>query len=122
MKLTLLSIDSREGLISLACEGSVTSADFSPDGKNPMESIIGPLWSRNKILLDFSRTSYIDSSAIGWLINTHKEFKKNGGAIVVHTIPPKVEQVLNLLKIGKVVPLAKDAETGKTLLNGGAQG
>ena len=122
MKLTLLSIDSREGIINLACEGSVTSTDFSSDGKNPLEAIMGPLWSKNKVLLDFEKTSYIDSSAIGWLINTHKEFKKSGGGIVIHTIPAKVEQVLNLLKIGKVVPLSKDADAAKALLNGGVPG
>src|SRR5688500_9988319 len=117
MKLVLLSIE-KEGYIRIGSEGSITSDDFTSGGKNPLESIIGPAWASNRVLLDMEKNSYFDPSAIGWLINCHKEFKKSGGVLVVHSIPPKVEQVLNLLKIGKVLPLASNEHTAKALLSG----
>jgi anti-anti-sigma factor len=117
MKLTLLSFE-KEGYIRLAAEGNITSADFSADGRNPLEAVLGPNWPKLRVMLDLGRTTYVDSSAIGWLINCHKEFKNGGGKIVVHSIPPKVEQVFTLLKIGKVVPLARDEASAKDLLNG----
>ena len=67
MKLSLLSIDPG-GFIRLANEGNITSADFTADGKNPFEALIGANWSTHRVLLDLDKTAFIDSAAIGWLI------------------------------------------------------
>jgi len=117
MKLNLLSFE-KEGYIKLAAEGNITTADFSSDGKNPLEGVLGANWSKHRVLLDLKHTTYVDSSAVGWLINCHKGFKSGGGMMVVHSIPTKVEQVFSLLKIGKVLPLAADEAAARVLING----
>lgn len=117
MKLTLLSIE-KEGYVRIGAEGNITSNDFTADGKNPLEGVLGPHWAANRVLLGLDRASYIDSSAVGWLINCHKDFKQSGGTFVIHSVPPKVDQVLNLLKIGKVIPIAPDEASAKAMLNG----
>ncbi len=104
MKLSLVSIE-KEGFVRIATEGNITSTDFLADGKNPLQPILGQAWAGNKVLLDMDKTNYIDSTAIGWLIGCHKEFKGQGGMFVVHSVQPAVKQVLDLLKIGKVVPI-----------------
>ena len=106
MKLSLVSIE-KEGLIRVATDGNITSTDFQADGKNPLEQIMGQTWSSNKVLLDMDKTAYIDSTAIGWLISCHKEFKGHGGVFVVHSVQPAVKQVLDLLKSGTVVPIVE---------------
>jgi len=107
MKISLVSIE-KEGLIRVATDGNITSNDFHADGKNPLEQVMGLTWSTNKVLLDMDKTNYIDSTAIGWLISCHKEFKNKGGVFVVHSVQPAVRQVLDLLKIGKVVPIVEN--------------
>lgn len=116
MKLTLLSIE-KDGTIRVATDGNITTADFDPGAKNPLENVLGENWFSSRVLLNMEKTDYIDSSAIGWLINSHKHFKDGSGALVVHSVQPSVRQILELLKIGRVVPLAKDeAEARKMAL------
>ena len=107
MKLNLVSIE-KTGLVKLATQGNITSADIDASGPNPMEQSIGRNWAQSRVLLDMSDTQYIDSSAIGWLIGTSKQLKDAGGTMVVHGVQPAVRQVLDLLKVGRVVPIVED--------------
>ena len=113
MKLTLLSIE-KDGTIRVATDGNITTADFEAGAKNPLENLLGKPGS-TRVLLNMEKTDYIDSSAIGWLIGSHKHFKDGGGALVAHSVQPSVRQILELLKIGRVVPLAKDEAEARSL-------
>jgi anti-anti-sigma factor len=117
MKLTLVSIE-KEGLIRAATEGNITGTDFTPDGKNPLETLLGLTWSSTRVLLDFSKTSYIDSSAIGWLIGTSRAFRDAGGTFVIHSIQPAVRQILEVLRVGQVVPTAMDEAAARKIATG----
>ena len=119
MKLSLVAID-KEGFIRVATDGNITSAAFNgdPTGKALMEGALGATWSANKVIMDFSKTNYIDSTAIGWLISANKQFKTNGGQLVIHSVQPAVRQVLDLLKIGKVVPIVDDEAAARALVTG----
>ena len=117
MKLTLVSIE-KEGIIRAATEGNITGTDFSADGKNPLETLLGLTWSSTRVLLDFSKTSYIDSSAIGWLIGTSRAFRDAGGTFVIHSIQAPVRQILEVLRVGQVVPTASDEAAARKILTG----
>ena len=107
--LNLVAID-KDGCIHVATSGSVTAAEAHFLGKNPLETILGATWPVNRVLVDFSKTDFIDSSAIGWLINSAREFRLRGGRLAVHSVTPRVRQMLNLLKIGQLVPLLADEQ------------
>jgi anti-anti-sigma factor len=117
MKLTLLSIE-KDGIVRVATDGNITTADFEAGAKNPLEALLGETWFNTRVLLSMEKTDYIDSSAIGWLIGSQKHFKDGGGALVVHSVQPSVKQILELLKIGRVVPLAKDEAEARSLALG----
>jgi anti-anti-sigma factor len=120
MKLTLLSIES--GYVRAAAEGRITSEDFLTTGeKHHMEALLGSNWATMKVLLDMSRVSYVDSSAVGWLINCNKQFKTNGGMLVLHSIPVNVGQIFELLNIGKVLTLVENERAAKALVTGVVQ-
>ena len=85
-----------------------------------LEQVMGQTWSANKVLLDMDKTNYIDSTAIRWLISCHKEFKNKGGVFVVHSVQPAVRQVLDLLKIGKVVPIVENEAAARAFAIGAA--
>lgn len=105
MNIRLLSIE-REGVIRLATSGTITAHNFDPSGRNPLERILGQTWSTMRVAVDMSQTSYVDSSAVGWLIATAKAFKTGGGRVVLYDVPPGVRQMLDLLKVDRLVPLA----------------
>ncbi|MFT3789115.1 MAG: STAS domain-containing protein [Tepidisphaeraceae bacterium] len=118
VNISLVSIE-KEGLVRLASNGSITAANFDPSGRNPLERILGQNWASFKVLLDMKQTTYIDSSAIGWLIGSHKAFKAAGGVLVLHDIPATIRQMLDLLHVGKVIPITENAQAARELANGG---
>ena len=87
--------------------------------RNALEEAVGPSWAAQKILLDFDQVTYIDSSAIGWLISCHRDFKQAGGMLVLHSVPRSVKQVLDILRVGKIIPMVTDESEGRALLSTG---
>ena len=121
VNLSLVAIE-KEGLVKLAASGSITADNFDPSGKNPLERILGQNWSSFRVLLDMKLTTYIDSSAIGWLIGSHTAFNKHGGTMVIHDVPPNIKQMLDLLHVGKVVPIAPNAQAARDMVNSNTGG
>ena len=119
MKLQLLSIE-KDGLVKIATQGNITSADIDAAGPNPMQQILGVNWHQSRVLLDMTDTQYIDSSAIGWMIGTSKQLKDGGGTLTVYGVQPAVRQVLDLLKVGRVVSIVEDEEAAVAVAKGAA--
>ncbi|HVS71840.1 MAG TPA: STAS domain-containing protein [Phycisphaerae bacterium] len=109
-KLFLLSEDA--GVYHLAAEGEATALDFTAAGPSAFEQILGPNWTARRVLLDMDRLSYLDSTAIGWLITSQKAFRSGGGFLAMHSLQPQVRNLLNLLKFERVVPMAEHAQAG----------
>lgn len=116
LKLSLANRDD-SGIAHLANEGEIIAADFTAHGPNPFEKALGPEWASMKIVLDLDRTPYIDSSGIGWLIQSQKEAKTRGGKIVLAGVSPQVRQVLDMLKIHRIVPIAPTRAEATQLFN-----
>ncbi len=118
MKLTLISRS--PGLIQVSCAGQVTQINLQAED-DPLFSILGHEDCAHSILVDLSQAQFIDSSGVGWMLKSHKHCKQAGGRIIFHSAPPLVRQTLELLQMGKVLCLAKDAKTARTLVEHGLQ-
>lgn len=119
MKINLIAIE-KQGYVRLQAHEAITVADFSLDGGNPLQQVLGPGWASNRIMLDLSLTDYIDSSAVGWLISTQSAVRKAGGRFVIHQLQPRVRQILDVLKVAKAVPIVGTADEAiAVLLDGG---
>lgn len=114
MKLTLISRTPELTLV--ACEGHVTQITLHASG-DPLESLLSPGACAETILMDLSQAQFIDSSGVGWMLKCHKHCKQAGGRIIYHSAPPLVRQTLELLQMGKVLSLAKDAKTARALVD-----
>mgnify|MGYP000879405806 CR=1 FL=1 len=121
LKLSMVSIE-KGGVILVAAEGNITSSDVDPTSTNPLQTLLGATWCTNRVLLNMELSGYIDSSAIGWLMSTQKQFKDAGGKFVIYNVQPAVRQLLDMLKIGRILPIADDeAGARKLLAEGGAK-
>lgn len=56
----------------------------------------------NRIVFDFSKTVFMDSSGIGILLNRYKQMHGSGGQVAFYGAGP---QVMRILKIGGVLGL-----------------
>ena len=105
MQLTLDEIDDN-GLVHVTTDGDITALDV--EARNPIEEVVGHKWSTNRVVLDMSGVSYVDSMAIGWLIDCQRKFQKEGGQLVLHSVQPGVRQMFDTLKLGSLFPIAED--------------
>ena len=116
MKMSLISID-KGGFVRLSVDGEITCRDLhAGDGHNPLEKVLGESWANNRVLLSLAKTGFMDSSAIGWLLECQRKFKAAGGKLVLHSASPRVQDVFDLLKIGKALNLKENEKTAIELL------
>jgi anti-anti-sigma factor len=115
MKLTVLSTDN--DLTRLQNEGDITQLDFRA-GTDLLADVVGPDCYRRKVLINLDKTPYIDSAGVGWLVMCHKHFKEAGGRLVIHTIPPMVNQILRLLRMPEILHIAADDQAAQALARG----
>ena len=116
MKLDLLSNENK--LIRIQNKGTITLVDVN--GDNPLETLLGTDCFPNKILLNLEQTNYIDTAAVSWLIHCHKACEDAGGRFIIHSIPPMVAQMLELLRMNEILRVAED-ETRALAMAQGAQ-
>src|SRR5579871_5922363 len=103
-----LVVESSDGaVVHVACADDITLYDFRA-GENPLEDVLGKDCYTRKVVLSLQKSCYIDSAGIGWLVMCHKRFRDAGGCLVIHTIPPMVHHVLNLLGLVDVLNMASD--------------
>lgn len=114
--LNLVSVE-KDGCVRIASRGNITAAEMPPGAKNPLESLLGETWPDNRIILDFSKTDFLDSTAIAWLISTSKHFRSTGGRWAIYSAQPRVRQMLDLLKIGRIIPIVSDEAAARTLIS-----
>lgn len=57
-----------------------------------------------KIVFDFSRTAFMDSSGIGIILNRYKEMERSGGTVALYGADRQILRVLMIGGIAKLVP------------------
>ena len=120
MKLNVVSIEKE--LVRVQAEGDITTYDFTADGRNPFESLLGSRWAAHQVLVDLRTVPFVDSSAIGWLMTSRREFERGGGLVVLHSVQPRVRQVFDLLHVGKAVPVVDNEQAALTVVAAAAAG
>lgn len=68
------------------------------------------------IVIDLSGLSFIDSTGLGCLIGTIKDFRQAGLGIVLAAPSAVTRQILDITMLSKVVPIAATCEEGAALL------
>ncbi len=115
LKLTVVSDDGN--LVRVQCEGEISQVKFQLND-NPLESLVGPEVYKRKLVLNLERVEFLDSSGISWLVVSHKHCQQQGGTLVLHSIPPRIHQVLQFCRMDKLLKLAEDETAANALLAG----
>ena len=114
-KLNLISIDP-DGAVRVASAGDFAAGDFSPHAMNAFEVILGRTWASQWVLLDLSRTHFVDSAAVGWQLTSQRKFREGGGGLAVHSATPRVRQMFELLRLELMLPLMPDEAAARDYL------
>lgn len=57
-----------------------------------------------RIVFDFTRTEFMDSSGIGVLLTRYKQMERSGGQVTLYGAGPRVRKILAVAGIARLVP------------------
>lgn len=70
--------------------------------------VSSPLISANHLILDLSQADYVETPGFRWLLRHVKDLESRGKTLTVVGLSPSVERAFNLLKLNRVIGVAKD--------------
>ncbi len=65
----------------------------------------------NRIIFDFSKTEFMDSSGIGVLLNRYKQMARSGGTVFLYGANAQVRRVLTVGGMDKLIPCLDEEKT-----------
>ncbi|MCI8513084.1 MAG: STAS domain-containing protein [Lachnospiraceae bacterium] len=80
--------------------------------RKEMEEQLGRHYVR-RIVFDFSKTRFMDSSGIGVLLGRYKEMKGRGGDTVLCGLNEQIRRILKISGIPGLMPCCEDWQTAR---------
>jgi anti-anti-sigma factor len=106
------------GVVHVAAHGDAQTTDFGASKLAHFDGLLGSNWAESRVVLNMENVPYVVSAAIGWLLTSQKGFRAAGGTLVLHSVQPAVANVLKLLKVERVIPIATDEGGAMAMLQG----
>lgn len=69
------------------------------------------------ILIGLRDVTLLNSTGIGFLLQLNRQVKRLGGRLVLHSLPPYVRQVIDFMKLDKVLQIAKGEQDAHKMLS-----
>jgi len=63
-----------------------------------------------KVVIDLGAVNYLDSASIGCLMDVHRLLQERGGALRLSGLQPRVETMISMTGVHKIVPLHREEE------------
>ena len=63
-----------------------------------------------QVLIDLAAVGYLDSASIGCLMVVHRLLQEKGGALRLSGLQPRVETMISMTGVHKIVPLDRHEE------------
>lgn len=83
------------------------------------DEILGVIKSgRTRLVLDLGDVRFVDSSGLSVLVSTLKSARSVGGDVVLASLKPEVESIIELTRLHRVLSLFGDQETAVASLAG----
>jgi anti-anti-sigma factor len=71
-----------------------------------------------KVLLDFSKVTYVDSATIGCLMDLYRQASGKGGALKLAGVQKRVETMLTMTNTQKIIEVHPDAASALASFGG----
>jgi anti-anti-sigma factor len=105
-----LEIDEGD-LVLCRLEGDITVPDT--EARDAFATLLGSACYGRTVLLSLAKTSFVDSSGIGWLIVNHRHFRDSGGQLILYDVPASVGQALEFVRLHSYLTIVADAAAAR---------
>ena len=94
-------VDAAPGAVVIRAEGPI--APDSPEQlSDALVELVGPQIYSRTLRINLSEADFISSAGIGGLLHCHRQFRENGGELVVHAPSRTVRQTFDLMRLQTV--------------------
>jgi anti-anti-sigma factor len=80
----------------------VLAGDFDIANRDRLEELLRPALSARSVVLDLSKTTYMDSSALTCLLTFNRDLNSNGGHFVIKHVPRTIRRVLEITHLDEI--------------------
>jgi len=105
--MTLKHLTNEGPIVRFEASGKVTR-DGWKGSTDPLVTAFGEEIYRQRCLLSLSRTLYIDSTGVEWLLIAHQRFCREGGMLILHSVTPATKQLLRVMRMDLVLHIVGD--------------
>lgn len=102
-----LKIENKNGLTVCGIEGEI-DINSSPDIKKAFDKLISK--KEPKIIINFSKVTYVDSSGLATLVEVLKNMRTYGGRLKLTNLSPKIKGLFEITKLEKLFEILGDVE------------
>ena len=98
-----------DGIRLIHVSGRIDRYDLDADTNNPIADVLGEGWAARRIGLCFTNVEYLNSAAVGWIVELARTIEENGGALVLYSVThPSVSSLFKVISLGKAIPILSD--------------
>jgi anti-sigma B factor antagonist len=95
-------------IVILELSGKITIGEGSVQLREAVSRLLEA--GRNRIILNLSAVSYVDSSGIGELVSRYTTTKNTGGRLKLLNLPKKIKDLLMITKLLTVFEIYEDEQ------------
>lgn len=108
------SVEKKDDVVVFAPEGELDVSNI-PELKKVFNEIFQD--GHPKVVIDLDRVTYMDSSALGVLVNSLKELRKRNGTLKIANLTGNVERIFKLTRLIKFFETYPSTEEAILSLN-----
>lgn len=98
-----IKIEEQIGGVVVHLKGEFIGGDETDELRKTLQTIADG--SKNKIIIDMGKVTYLNSTALGILISAHTTVIKKGGKIVLCNLDKSIENLFVITKLTFVFPI-----------------
>lgn len=103
-----------KNVIIVAVEGQVRIST-----QNEFKEYLDMLYDKygtGTVLLDMQKVSYLNSAAIGIIVDTFKKFRDNNGRLVLSGLTPEITKLFEVTKLNRFIEIYADVKEAESKL------
>jgi anti-sigma B factor antagonist len=102
-----IKTESKKGLTVCHVEGEI-DINTAPDIKKSFEKILTK--KDPKVIINFSKVTYVDSSGLATLVEILKNMRAYGGRLRLTNLSPKIKSLFEITKLEKLFEIMAEEE------------
>ena len=87
----------KDGVLILDLEGKILIGEGIEELRNSINNAIKE--NETKLILNFNRVPYLDSTGLGEVVRSYTSVKKEGGTVKIINLTQKVQDLLSVTKL-----------------------